>query len=59
MQASEIQKALEAKGVPSDKAAPAAIVLAKELRDTTLYRSEEDQAIITAAHQAMSQGVQS
>jgi len=49
MQAEEIQQTLEAKGVPTDKAVPAAKVLAQELRDSTRTRTSEEQTIITAA----------
>jgi hypothetical protein len=35
MQAREIQSHLESKGIPVDKAAPAASILARETRDTT------------------------
>ena len=54
MQAKEIQHTLESKGVPTEKAVPAAEILAKELKDTRSVRAPQEQAIITAAWECMS-----
>jgi hypothetical protein len=54
MQAKEIQHTLESKGVPTEKAVPAAEILAKELKDTKLVRTSQEQATITAAWECLS-----
>jgi hypothetical protein len=54
MQAKDIQQTLEANGVPTNKAMPAAKILAKELRNTNLVRSPQEQTIITAAWESLS-----
>ncbi len=53
MQAKDIQQTLESKGVPTEKAAPAAEILAKELKDASSVRSPQEQSTITAAWECL------